>query len=223
MTGNREDYIKVIYELGGERNRIATKDIAKALEISPPSVSEMLKKLDKEDVLDYVVYRGVKLTQKGIDEAVRIKKVHILWEVFLVEKLGYDLADVHEEADLLEHITSKKLEKKLEEYLDYPDICPHGTPLNHDQYLFDYLPLNNALLGEVVSIKRLKDNKEFLKSIKDLNLIINNKYKVINIKDGKYTLSNKEEIIKLSKKLAENIYIKKENLWKNKLKLLVYC
>lgn len=212
MTGNREDYIKVIYELGGERNKISTKDIAAALEISPPSVSEMIRKLEKEGVIKYEVYRGVTLTEKGLREAVRIKKVHILWEVFLVEKLGYDLADVHEEAELLEHITSRKLEEKLEEFLGYPEVCPHGTPLNHDEYIFEYTPINKNLVGKEVILKRLKDDKEFLNEVSKFNLNIEDKLEIIALKDDFYKISVNNKIINLSEEMAKNIFVFKENL-----------
>lgn len=213
MTGSKEDYIKVIYELGGERNRISTKDIAHALKISAPSVSEMLKKLAEENVLQYEVYKGVMLTEKGVSEAVRIKKVHILWEVFLVEKLGYDLADVHQEAELLEHITSKRLEEKLEEFLGYPNVCPHGTPLNHDEYLFDYLPLTRITVGKVVTLKRFKDDKIFLNDIKKFNLKLEDKLRVKSYNPEKKIyeiLVNNKEII-LSNDQASKIYVFQES------------
>lgn len=214
MTGSREDYIKAIYELGGERKKISTKDIAMALEISPPSVSEMLKKLEKEKVLEYEIYKGVTLTSKGTLEAVRIKKVHSLWEVFLVEKLGYDLADVHEEAELLEHITSKKLEEHLEVFLGYPKICPHGTPLYHDEYLFDYIALSEDLIGQRVILKRLKDDKEFLNTISSLNLGIGDKLEIVSYdnKEEEYSLRINQKQVKLSKEQAEKIYVNKEKL-----------
>lgn len=212
MTGNKEDYIKVIYELGGERNRISTKDMATALEISPPSVSEMLRKLEKWGVIEYELYRGVKLTEKGIREAVRIKKNHILWEVFLVEKLGYDLADVHEEAERLEHITSKKLGEKLEKYLGYPKICPHGTPLEHHEYLFSYLPIDESLVGKSLILKRLQDDKQFLRDISTLNLKLEDKLEILEFKEEKFIIRVNKKIIELSTGQASKIFVSKENV-----------
>ncbi|NLC55047.1 MAG: metal-dependent transcriptional regulator [Erysipelothrix sp.] len=211
MTGNREDYIKVIYELGGERNKVSTKDIASALDVSMPSVSEMLRKLADEKILDYEVYKGVTLTSNGVREAVRIKKVHILWEVFLVDKLGYALEDVHEEAELLEHITSKKLEEKLEEYLGYPEICPHGTPLNHDEYLFDYLSLTKVAIDEIVRLKRFKDEKQFLINIKDLDLKVDDviQLKSYDSKNDVYTIHVNDKLIELPQAVASKIFVSK--------------
>ena len=129
MTVNREDYLKTIYELGGETNKIGTKNIATALKVSPPSVSEMIKILVREGYVAYELYKGVILTPSGLEKAQKIKRRHLLWEVFLAEKLGYDEDDVHSEAEILEHVTSPKLEEMLEKYLDYPKACPHGTPI----------------------------------------------------------------------------------------------
>lgn len=127
MTGNKEDYLKIIYELGGESKKVSNKDIAESLGISPPSVSEMVKKLLKEGYVEYSYYQGVSLTEAGLKEAMKIKRRHLLWEVFLAEKLGYDIEDIHEEAEKLEHITSPKLEEHLDRFLNYPEVCPHGT------------------------------------------------------------------------------------------------
>ena len=211
MTGNREDYIKAIYELGGEKNRIGTKEIASSLSISPPSVSEMLKKLVEEDYIEYEIYKGVKLTRKGIKEAVRIKKRHLLWEIFLVEKLGYKWEDVHVEAELLEHVTSPKLEDLLEKYLDYPKICPHGTPLEGSEYLFEYISLKNIDVNENVIIKRFKDEKEILNFVESKNLKIGDRVKLLE-KDKIIKILIDKISIEIRQDLAEKIYVKRESI-----------
>lgn len=208
MTGNREDYIKVIYELGGEKKRIGTNSIAQALNISPPSVSEMIKKLVEEGYIEYQLYKGVKLTIKGIKEALRIKKRHLLWEVFLVEKLGYDWEDVHEEAEVLEHITSSKLESMLEKYLDYPKFCPHGTPLEDDGYIFNNISLDSVDVGSTIYIKRIVDEKEILIYAKTIDLKIGDKVKILE-KDlnGKIKIEKDKKKIDIDKEIAKKIYV----------------
>lgn len=208
MTGNREDYIKTIYELGGEKNRIGTKSIAKSLNISPPSVSEMIKKLVEEGYVEYKHYKGVKLTEKGAKEALRIKKRHLLWEVFLVEKLGYSWEDVHEEAEVLEHITSPKLEELLERYLDYPKVCPHGTPLEDDSYIFNTSSLDSVKIGETTYIKRIVDEKEILKYVKAMDLKIGDNVKILE-KDSHETIKIEKNgvIIDIEKNLSKKIFV----------------
>ena len=209
MTGNREDYLKAIYELGGEKNRIGTKNIASALKISAPSVSEMIKNLVQEGYIEYELYKGVKLTEKGLDEALRIKKRHLLWEVFLVEKLGYEWEDVHEEAEILEHITSPKLEEKLDKYLNYPKACPHGTPLEDNSYIFNAISLDSIEVGERTFIKRLEDEREVLRFSKDIGLNIGDMIKIIeNDLNGNIKIEKNGEYIEINRELTKKIYVK---------------
>lgn len=132
MNQNQEDYLKALYELGGAEINVANKDLAHRLRVSPPSVSEMVSKLLKEGLIYNEKYKGIQLTLDGIKAAEKIKRSHHLWEVFLIEKLGFNADEVHEEAEKLEHVTSKKLQQALDKYLDYPEMCPHGTKINRE-------------------------------------------------------------------------------------------
>ncbi len=132
MNQNQEDYLKALYELGGAEGTVANKDLAKKLNISPPSVSEMLLRLHNDGFIHYEKYKGIKLSTQGIHAAEKIKRSHHLWEVFLIEKLGFHEDEVHEEAEKLEHVTSKKLQEALDRFLEYPELCPHGTKINRE-------------------------------------------------------------------------------------------
>lgn len=129
MTRSKEDYLKVIYELGGQHKKVGNKAIADALKVSAPSVSDMINKLLQDGFVEYTLYYGVILTSRGLEKALKIKRKHHLWEVFLAEKLGYDLDEIHAEAEILEHVTSPKLEAALDEFLKYPKTCPHGRKI----------------------------------------------------------------------------------------------
>src|SRR5690606_5362307 len=94
MNISKEDYLKVIYELGGENDLVSNKDIATRLDISAPSVSEMIKKLLQDGFVEYTLYQGIRLTKYGTKEAKKIRNRHLLWEFFLVEKLGYNLDEI---------------------------------------------------------------------------------------------------------------------------------
>lgn len=132
MNQNQEDYLKALYDLGGAEDIVANKDLAHRLGVSPPSVSEMVSKLLKEGFIHYEKYKGIRLTAKGTQAAEKIKRSHHLWEVFLIQELGYHEDDVHDEAEKLEHVTSKKLQKALDKYLNYPEMCPHGTKITRE-------------------------------------------------------------------------------------------
>lgn len=210
MTINREDYIKTIYELGGEKNKIGTKDIATALKVAPPSVSEMIKKLVKEGYIEYALYKGVTLTPYGLEQAKRIKKRHLLWEVFLVEKLGYNWEDVHAEAEILEHVTSSKLEEELEKYLDYPQVCPHGTPIDNNGSVFKYISLDNIKIGKSVVLKRLEDEKDVLRYVQQKKMKIGDTIEVMSKDEsGSIKVLSNGIYIEIKQELAKKIHVNK--------------
>ncbi|WP_032122973.1 metal-dependent transcriptional regulator [Clostridium amazonitimonense] len=210
MTRNKEDYLKVIYELGGHLTQVNNKDIANVLGVSAPSVSEMIKKLLEEGYLEYTPYRGIKLTEYGIEEAVKILRRHRLWEVFLVEHLGYSWDEVHDEAEKLEHVTSLELEKRLDKYLNYPKTCPHGGPIMRDEIgVSKHRTLDSISVGESTTIRRVVDEKELLKYIFNLGLSIGAKITVIDLApyNGPITLKNNGKNIIIGREAAKNIFV----------------
>lgn len=120
MTPNKEDYLKMIYELGGNNKKVSNKQLVTRLMVSAASVSEMVTKLLKEGFVEHVPYQGIQLTQAGLQKASALVRKHRLWEVFLVNYLGYAWNEVHEEAEVLEHVTSIELARRLDKYLISP-------------------------------------------------------------------------------------------------------
>ena len=211
MTINREDYIKAIYELGGNVNQVSNKNIAETLKISPPSVSEMIKKLLIEGFIDYELYQGVKLTEYGITEAMKIRRRHLLWEVFLVEKLGYSWEEIDEEAEKLEHVTSVKLEERLDKYLNYPKFCPHGSPIiENENQILNYRSLDLLVPGEEGTIQRITDMKKSLEYANKINLKIGDIIKVIDEdKSNKLIRFEKDgQKLEIDQEIAKKIYIR---------------
>jgi len=128
-SASKENYIKAIFHLQQEDESVTTNALAEALQTKPASVTDMLKKLKTQKLLQYEKYRGVKLTPEGKKLAVQIIRKHRLWEYFLVEKLQFGWEEVHDIAEELEHISSKKLIDRLDEFLDFPKSDPHGDPI----------------------------------------------------------------------------------------------
>ena len=126
MTSSREDYLKAIAELQRSRERVGNRHIADYLGVSAASVSEIIRKMEKEGLVESMERRSIRLTRKGEEAAMQLVRIHRLWEVFLVEHLGYSWGDVHEEAEKLEHAASPRLMEKLDRFLGYPEMCPHG-------------------------------------------------------------------------------------------------
>ncbi|HVM89683.1 MAG TPA: metal-dependent transcriptional regulator [Puia sp.] len=128
-SASKENYLKTIYHLQNEQNIVTTNALAAALQAKPASITEMLKKLKAEKLLIYERYKGVRLNNEGKKVAIQIIRKHRLWEYFLVRKLQFGWNEVHEVAEELEHITSKKLIDKLDAFLDFPVTDPHGDPI----------------------------------------------------------------------------------------------
>ena len=127
MTPNREDYLKLILELGGDQKKINNKQIVSGLDVSAASVSEMISKLLKEGLSGTLSLsrRPIDRKRTSFGKCFLIRK-HRLWEVFLVEHLNYSWNEVHDDAEVLEHVTSGTLADHLEAYLGHPKFCPHG-------------------------------------------------------------------------------------------------
>lgn len=210
MTENKEDYLKVIYELGGATNQVNNKDICTALGVSAPSVSEMIKKLLEEGYIEYAPYKGIRLTQYGTEKAIKIIRRHRLWEVFLVEHLEYNWDEVHDEAERLEHVTSSIFEERLEKYLNYPKTCPHGSPIpSNDIYFNSYRTLDSLTVGESTVVRRVSDESELLKYVVHLGLSIGDIMKVIDLApyNGPITLRKNGDNIIIGREAANKIYV----------------
>ena len=126
---SEENYIKTIYHLQNGQNTVSTNALAEKLSTKPASVTDMMKKLKTKKLLHYQPYQGFRLSNEGRKVALDIIRRHRLWEYFLAEKLKFKWDEVHAVAEELEHVSSKKLIDKLDEYLDFPKFDPHGDPI----------------------------------------------------------------------------------------------
>ena len=215
FTSTEENYIKAIYHLSEDgEGTISTNEIAKAVNATPASVTDMLKKLKQKKLITYEKYHGVQLAKEGERIAKTVVRKHRLWEVFLVEKLGYSWDKIHEIAEQLEHIRSEEMIDKLDKFLDFPKFDPHGDPIP-DAALNIKVPQQTLLTklkvgdkGKVVGVKdssatflRYLDTQEIqLGTLIELTEIIEFDSS-IHIKIGK------ARKITLSKLAAQNIFI----------------
>lgn len=216
MSPTREDYLKIIYELGGEFSRVSNKAISEKLNISPPTVTEMTNSLVKVGWIEVKPYHGSILTKEGASEAKRLVHKHRLWEVFLVDKLGFSIEEVHDEAELLEHSTTDKLAKKLYEFLNHPKYCPHGGAILPEDMKAEDLhseALTDIDLNVSVSISRFVNEEKLVHYFKNQNLNIND---IINIKSydkilDLYEIDNESnnETVYISSKIAQFIFVRK--------------
>src|SRR3984893_12557098 len=130
---SKENHLKTIFHLQQEQGLVTTNALAAALNTRPASVTDMLKKLKEQKLLIYERYKGFKLNNEGKKAAIQVIRKHRLWEYFLVEKLQFGWDEVHEIAEELEHISSKKLVDRLDAFLGFPATDPHGDPIPDNQ------------------------------------------------------------------------------------------
>jgi DtxR family Mn-dependent transcriptional regulator len=171
-----ENYVKTIYQLCSAQDgkSAATGQVAGALAVSPGTVTSMLKTLSESGLATYTPYEGVRLTQPGNALALRMLRRHRLIELFLAQTLGLAWDEVHEEAEHMEHAVSDRLVDRIDVFLNYPEVDPHGDPIpTADGSL---RPCDGSLLaacrpGEAFRLTRVLDQSpEFLRYLTESGL-----------------------------------------------------
>lgn len=215
MTPKKEDYLKIIFELGGRKQQVSNKQIAMSLNIAAGSVTEMVNKLVKEGLATHTPYAGISLTEEGVKVAEKLVRRHRLWETFLVEKLNYKLQDVHSDAEVLEHVTSDNLMDHLEKFLGYPDHCPHGGVIPDKLGHYEeesHLTLADTKDGSEIIVDRFIDNHELLAYLADIDIKIGDQLEVLEHApfEGPIKLRFKEsgEETSIGHKAAHYIFVK---------------
>jgi DtxR family Mn-dependent transcriptional regulator len=213
---SEENYIKAIYHLQGEESMVTTNELSAELKTRPASVTDMLKKLKAKKLLIYEKYQGFRLSNEGRKVALGIIRRHRLWEYFLSEKLKFSWDEVHEVAEQLEHVTSKKLIDKLDEYLGFPRFDPHGDPIpdqqgklaTHERICIVAVPVNQPM--EVCHVGN--QSAEMLDILKHNNISIGTRLEVrkhfsfdnsIEVKIGR------QQPFILSEAVAKHVWVKK--------------
>lgn len=212
MTPNKEDYLKAIYKLGGQERMVTNKQIAETLQIAPASVTEMLQKMKREGLLHYAPYKGSRLTDEGMHAAISLVRGHRLWEVFLMRHLGYSWSEAHEDAELLEHTTPPRLITRLDQFLNYPAYCPHGSAIPHIDGQIDRVPmqpLNLLPVGAVSHIRRVTEETELLDYLQKNGVAIGSSVRIEEAAayEGPLTLDLEGKRVQISYKAACQIYV----------------
>ncbi len=217
-TTSREDYIKVIFNKSEEsESAVTTKYISEKLSVSQAATSDMLKKLKSEDLVEYEKYRGVRLTEKGRKMALQVLRRHRLWELFLNKVLDMEWDEVHDEAEKLEHETSDKLINKIDEFLNFPTLDPHGAPIpdkNFDIPQTDKLiPLAEAKVGAKYTLMRVNDNdSSLITHLTQLGLLLESTFTVNDVRkfDASMEIDLSGTTHILSSQITQNLFVKEE-------------
>lgn len=169
-TSTVEDYLKAIFKHQPSEpdGLVSMGQIGNDLQVAPGTVTAMVKTLADSGLVDYEPYSGVRLTAAGRQLALHVLRRHRLIELFLVQVVGLDWSEVHEDAERLEHVVSDRLIERLDALLGHPTVDPHGdpiptlqgglTPQDHLRGLLECEP------GEEIVIQRVLDqSEEFLR------------------------------------------------------------
>jgi DtxR family transcriptional regulator, Mn-dependent transcriptional regulator len=210
MNTNKEDYISEIYRLQSAHNRAAKViELAHALDVSSPSVSEMIRRLEKQGLVTFEPFGGISLTTLGIKEARKLIRKHQLLEVFLTRVLGMK-KDPHHEAHVLEHALSDDAADKLDEVLKKPDLCPDGHPIpKKGSEVVKLTQLPQKCKAEVVFVA--SKDKACLQRLNSLGLVPQAKVKLVRrLGKGPLILSVKGSQVALGADVCSDIFVEKK-------------
>lgn len=190
-----EDYVKTIYVLAQEQSPVSTSRIAAARNVKPASATSMIQRLARLNLVNYEKHYGVTLTEAGEKLALEVIRHHRLLELYLIEALGFRWDEVHEQADILEHVISEKLEARIAAVLNNPTIDPHGDPipsLEGHMAAADTLWLADVPTGGRARVARIPDdsNSDLLRYLAEMGLVLGVEFTVVEVApfDGPYTL-----------------------------------
>ena len=215
LSPSEENYLKAIQKLSEtDIPKISTNDIANMMNIAPPSVSDMLKKLASKKLISYEKYYGVKLTKSGETIALSLVRKHRLWEVFLTQKLNFAWDEVHDIAEQLEHIKSDDLINRLEKYLGNPKYDPHGNQkpkTKRQKQTKKQIQIKKKKKNEKAVIVGVKDTGAvFLQFLDSIKLSLGTKVQLKNIVEFDQSivikLGDNRELM-LSHLVSENIFV----------------
>jgi DtxR family Mn-dependent transcriptional regulator len=169
-----EEYLEAIYKRQKTETPVSTSALAKDLGVSLPAVTDMLRRLESEGLIEYSANKGAVLTTQGRERGVSVVRRHRLWERFLTDILGVKWDRVHREACRLEHATSPETEKKLASLLGDVDTCPHGYPIpDKDGNIKEeaLMPLSKFKAGQIALIATIaEETPKLLRDIGKLGL-----------------------------------------------------
>ena len=217
ISHTEENYLKAIFSITEKGQQTAsTNAISHQMKTSAASVTDMVKRLAKKELVIHERHKGVKLTEDGNTVATKLIRKHRLWEVFLVEKLNFLWDEVHDIAEELEHIQSDDLVQRLDQFLGFPKFDPHGDPIpdedgnfaTRQQKMLSELDVNHE--GVIVGVG--EHSTPFLRYLDQIGIALGSTIKVLEkfeFDDSvKILLNNKKELT-VTHKVAHNLFLQK--------------
>ena len=207
-----EEYLEAIYKLA-EQGEVRPTQLAESLGVSGPTVTATLRRLSGAGLIERPG-GGVTLTEEGREQALSILRRHRLSERFLADVLGLPWDVVHDEACRLEHALSPRVQRALEEYMDNPEVCPHGHPIPRSDLSIAALsgaPLASHGAGEHVEVLRVaEDDEPLLTYLASLGLFPGAIVSIDEVApfDGPFLLTVRQNTFALGRDVAEKVIVK---------------
>lgn len=201
MSNNKGDYLLVIWEFLEASGKITGKDISDRLNISPPTVSEYLNKLEQEDLISKDG-RYIQFTSNGFKQAIPLVRMHRISEVFAYKMLEIPWEESHKSVMELEHIFNSDTGEKLYKNLGSPDKCPHGNPVEPTRWIPDKSAFFSDTGKYVISRVSFEDH-DFLKQLASINAFP--REKVVLIKGDDIVLETSNGSMKLDPVMAQSL------------------
>ncbi|HMS99767.1 MAG TPA: metal-dependent transcriptional regulator [Saprospiraceae bacterium] len=217
LSYTEENYLKAIFKISEkEKKSASTNSLARHLDTTPASVTDMLKRLAEKEMIHYERYKGVTLTAEGNRIATSLIRRHRLWEVFLVEKLRFDWEHVHDLAEELEHIYSEELISRLDAFLNYPKFDPHGDSIPNAEGKFtirNQMPLSDLMTGQSCQVLGVKEHSNaFLRYLNQIKVKPGTQIKIeerIEFDASLRVLIDQKERSTISDSVAQSLLVKR--------------
>ncbi|MGB1247846.1 MAG: metal-dependent transcriptional regulator [Chitinophagales bacterium] len=216
ISSTEENYLKAIFSLFYKTNvPVSTNAIAQKMETAPASVTDMLKRLAEKELVLYEKYKGASLSKEGDFIAKRLVRKHRIWEVFLLEKLGFQWDEVHDVAEQLEHINSTELIRRLDQFLGFPKTDPHGDPIPDEEGNMakpEHVKLTELEKNDTAIVVGVADTSTvFLQYLSQMGIQLGLSITVSEIFafDSSIQVKAGDKFLMLSKQVSENLLVKK--------------
>ncbi len=216
-----ENYVKAIYQIGAKapEEPVATGQLATAMNVSPGTVTSMLKTLSENGLTTYTPYEGVRLADTGRALALRVLRRHRLIELFLVRTLELTWDEVHEEAEHMEHAVSDLLVDRIDAFLGHPKVDPHGDPIPRSDGTLSAEPHAGQTLAKCPAgfafrlVRVIDQSPDFLRYLTETGLTLGSTGRVTANRDeaGIVTIVVDKQETTLAQEAAEKLIVAEES------------
>jgi DtxR family Mn-dependent transcriptional regulator len=212
-----EDYLEILYILQRDGVSIVGARLAEILGVTPPTVTNTLKRMTRDGLVINNDVQGFLLTEQGFEMARSVLRRHMLTEWLLVTVLKVSWSQTHSEAHNMEHAVSEMIEEQMRTNLGNPKTCPHGNPMpGYEAFTSNWVPLPDIALGETVIIRRIhelgENDPELMKFFEENGIVPGTKVEIAKILSFNQTISLKrdESLVSLGFSSAKFIYVEKK-------------